>query len=180
MNSFRLFISVFAIIGSLYSCNQATQSQDSAKADSTTAQPVALIPVEIKDSLNAKVYNHYIQLKDLLVASDPAKAKTAASDLAIALGKLNGFDSTAVLAEKIANSKDLSEQRINFTALSNDMINLVKKSEIASGSIYVQYCPMANEGVGGYWLSSQEEVINPYYGEEMLHCGEVKETIAKK
>jgi hypothetical protein len=49
----------------------------------------------------------------------------------------------------------------------------------ASGSIYVQYCPMANEGKGGYWLSSQEEIMNPYYGDDMLHCGEVKETIAK-
>ena len=116
----------------------------------------------------------------MLVASDSAKVKTAASDLAIALGKLTGFGSTAVLVEKIANSKDLSEQRINFTALSNDMINLVKKSEIASGKIYVQYCPMANEGIGGYWLSSQEEIMNPYYGDDMLHCGEVKETIAKK
>ena len=180
MNSFRLFFSVFAIIGSLFACNQAKESKDSAIADSTIVQPVALIPVELKDSLNAKVYNHYIQLKDLLVASDSAKVKTAASDLAIALGKLTGFGSTAVLVEKIANSKDLSEQRINFTALSNDMINLVKKSEIASGKIYVQYCPMANEGIGGYWLSSQEEIMNPYYGDDMLHCGEVKETIAKK
>jgi Cu(I)/Ag(I) efflux system membrane fusion protein len=38
---------------------------------------------------------------------------------------------------------------------------------------------MANEGKGGYWLSSQEEIMNPYYGDDMLHCGEVKETIAK-
>jgi len=180
MNSFRLFISVFAIVGSLFACNQAIESADTTKTDSITAQPLAINPIEIKDSLNAKVYNHYIQLKDLLVASDSAKAQTAASDLVIALRKLSGSDSTAELAEKIANSKDLSEQRINFTALSNDMINLIKKSEIASGSIYVQYCPMANEGEGGYWLSSQEEVLNPYYGEEMLHCGEVKETIAKK
>jgi hypothetical protein len=180
MNRLGLFIFFIAIVGSLFACNQATESADTTKADSIIAGPSALTPVEIKDSLNAKVYNHYIKLKDLLVASDSAKAQTAASDLVIALRKLSGSDSTAELAEKIANSKELSEQRINFTALSNDMINLIKKSEIASGSIYVQYCPMANEGEGGYWLSSQEEVLNPYYGDDMLHCGEVKETIAKK
>jgi hypothetical protein len=180
MNIFRLFISVFVLLGFLSACNQASDSAETTKADSILAQPLALIPVEIKDTVNAQVYNHYIQLKDLLVVSDPAKAKTAASELAVALRKLSGSESTADLAEKIANSSDVSEQRVNFTALSNDMITLFKQSEIASGSIFVQYCPMANEGEGGYWLSSQEEIMNPYYGDEMLHCGEVKEKIAKK
>ena len=179
MNRFRLFISVLVIVGSFFACNQATESKDTTKSDSIIAPTSVLIPVEIKDSLNADAYKHYIQLKDLMVTSDPAKGKTAASDLAISLRKLSGFESTAVLAEKIANSKDLSEQRINFTQLSDDMIKLIKKTELASGSIYVQYCPMANEGKGGYWLSSQEEIMNPYYGDDMLHCGEVKETIAK-
>ena len=179
MNRFRLFFSVLVIVGSFFACNQATESTDTTKADSIIAPPIVLIPVEIKDSLNADVYNNYIKLKDLLVSSDPAKGKTAASDLAISVRKLSGFESTAVLAEKIADSKDLSEQRINFTELSDDMIKLIKKSELASGSIYIQYCPMANEGKGGYWLSSQEEIMNPYYGDDMLHCGEVKETIAK-
>ena len=36
---------------------------------------------------------------------------------------------------------------------------------------------MANEGNGGYWLAAEQEVRNPYYGDEMLACGEVKRTI---
>jgi hypothetical protein len=60
------------------------------------------------------------------------------------------------------------------------LITLFKKAEITSGSMFVQYCPMANEGEGGYWLSSETEIRNPYYGDEMLNCGEVKETIEKK
>lgn len=179
MNRLRLFISVITLLGFTSACNQAANSADTTKEDSIMAQPAALVPVEIKDTVNAQVYNHYIKLKDLLVVSDSATAKTAASELSVALSKLSGSESIVVLAEKIANSSDLSKQRINFTALSNDMITLFKQSEIASGSIFVQYCPMANEGAGGYWLSSQEEIMNPYYGDDMLHCGEVKETIAK-
>ena len=57
---------------------------------------------------------------------------------------------------------------------------MFKKVEISSGSMFVQYCPMANDGDGGYWLASETEIRNPYYGDEMLNCGEVKETITKK
>ena len=180
MNRLRLFISVLALSGLFAACNQASAPADTAKTDSVAALVTAPVPVEIKDTVTAQVYTHYIQLKDVLVASDPAKAKTAATELAAALRKVKGSENTAVLADKIAASADIREQRTSFTALSNEVITMFRQSEVTSGNIYVQYCPMANEGEGGYWLSSQEEIMNPYYGDEMLHCGEVKETIAKK
>jgi hypothetical protein len=51
--------------------------------------------------------------------------------------------------------------------------------------LYLQNCPMAfGEDNGANWISSSEEVINPYLGKihpeykaTMLHCGEVKDTI---
>jgi len=30
---------------------------------------------------------------------------------------------------------------------------------------------------GAYWLSETPDIRNPYYGEEMLTCGETKETL---
>ena len=36
---------------------------------------------------------------------------------------------------------------------------------------------MAFDNTGGYWLSNSKEVRNPYFGNSMLKCGEVKETI---
>ncbi len=64
------------------------------------------------------------------------------------------------------------------TALSADIIALMKHTDVNSGNLYVQHCPMANEGEGGYWLAAEKEVRNPYYGDEMLNCGAVKETIS--
>jgi hypothetical protein len=104
MNSIRLFISIITISGLFSACNETSTQSETAKTDSIA---VPLVPVEIKDSVSAQVYNHYIQLKDVLVASDPAKAKTVASELAIALRKVKGSENTAVLAEKIAASTDL-------------------------------------------------------------------------
>lgn len=178
MYNIKLSISIFALAALLAACNQTQESKETPASDSLVTVPA--VSVELRDTSINQAYKCYEDLKDVLVASDASKARIAASELGSALRKIKGSENTADLADKIATSTDLAEQRTSFTALSNDVITLFKQSEISSGSIYVQYCPMANEGEGGYWLSSQEEIMNPYYGDEMLHCGEVKETIAKK
>ncbi len=178
MNRFRLFISLFAIVALLSACNQSQESKETPPSDSLAKAPI--IAVELRDTLINQAYKCYEDLKDVLVTSNASEARIAAAELGAALRKVKGTENTAVLADKIAASTDLVAQRSTFTTLSNDVIKLFKQSEISSGSIYVQYCPMANEGNGGYWLSSQQEIMNPYYGDEMLHCGEVKETLAKK
>jgi Cu(I)/Ag(I) efflux system membrane fusion protein len=43
--------------------------------------------------------------------------------------------------------------------------------------VYSQFCPMADNDKGGYWLSKEEQVLNPYYGDAMLTCGSVKQVI---
>jgi hypothetical protein len=176
MYKIKLSISIFALAALFSACNQTQESKEAPASDSLVTVPA----VELRDTSINQAYKCYEDLKDVLVKSNASEARIAAAELGSALRKIKGSENTAILAEKIAASTDLSEQRISFTALSNDVITLFKKSEIASGSIYVQYCPMANEGEGGYWLSSQAEIMNPYYGDEMLHCGEVKETLAKK
>ena len=96
------------------------------------------------------------------------------------LAKIDGCDNTASLAKKIAVSSNIEEQRKNFIPLSSDLIALLKHTDIEQGTMYVQYCPMANSGEGAYWISGNQEIKNPYYGEKMLNCGEVKESITKK
>jgi Cu(I)/Ag(I) efflux system membrane fusion protein len=36
---------------------------------------------------------------------------------------------------------------------------------------------MAFDNKGAYWLSNTQEIYNPYFGEEMRFCGEVKEQL---
>jgi hypothetical protein len=42
-------------------------------------------------------------------------------------------------------------------------------------TLYEQFCPMYDKGSA--WLSSSNEVRNPYYGSKMLKCGKVQKTI---
>ena len=57
------------------------------------------------------------------------------------------------------------------------MITLLKKDGLSNGEVYVQYCPMAFNDKGASWISSSKEIRNPYFGDKMMNCGEVKETI---
>jgi Cu(I)/Ag(I) efflux system membrane fusion protein len=36
---------------------------------------------------------------------------------------------------------------------------------------------MADNNIGATWISETKEILNPYFGNEMLNCGETKEII---
>ena len=171
----RLVITGLVVAFATTACNQPAETKSTEIVETT---PVgAASPADLKDENVQNVYNDYLKLKDVLVSSDSSGARKAGEQLAASLSKIDGCENTAGLATKISSTDDLKAQRLHFTALSADVVALMKHTDVSSGELYVQYCPMANEGDGGYWLAAEKEVRNPYYGDEMLNCGEVKETI---
>jgi hypothetical protein len=44
-------------------------------------------------------------------------------------------------------------------------------------TLYKDFCPMANNNKGAYWLSEVKDIKNPYFGSKMLKCGNVREQI---
>ena len=127
----------------------------------------------------------YYSVKDALVATDAAKAKTSATALVSALSKVNAAKLSAtnkkalvtakIKATAISKGADVDVQREQFEELSLSMITLAKATKPAK--TFVQFCPMAANGQGASWLSDKKEVRNPYYGDKMLKCGSVKEEI---
>jgi hypothetical protein len=75
-------------------------------------------------------------------------------------------------AESISATKDIKIQREAFAKLSSNMYDFVKTQK-PGATIYYAYCPMKKS----YWLSSEKAIKNPYYGNRMLTCGNVSETI---
>jgi len=57
------------------------------------------------------------------------------------------------------------------------MIGLAKAFYTTDEAIYIQHCPMANSNKGADWLSLSDEIRNPYFGADMLTCGEVTEEL---
>ena len=137
------------------------------------------------------VYNDYINLKDALVKEDSENTSVNATSLLNSLSKVdmkllsdnNAHTHWMSLVKEIQSSatsisktSDIKEQRDHFKHLSSHLINAVQLFGV-NEKVYVEFCPMADNNNGAYWLSKEEKVINPYFGEAMLTCGEVKQVI---
>jgi hypothetical protein len=131
--------------------------------------------LKFNDENIADAYGNYILIKTALVSSNRYEAEKGAALLVKSLKNIKGTDVAIKAAVSIENSQDLNAQRTTFSKLSNEMAVLVK-GKLNSGSIYKDFCPMALDG-GAYWLSSEKNILNPYYGDKMLKCGSVKEII---
>jgi hypothetical protein len=143
----------------------------------SNADQAAKASAKFKDAKLGSTYELYLKLKDALVASNADEAKTIATDLQKSLKEMKAPKATMEAAEQVLKAANLKEQRLKFSALSNEMATLVKGGKLATGELYLEYCPMANNNTGAYWLSNEKEIKNPYFGSMMLKCGSVKETI---
>ena len=133
----------------------------------------------------------YLDLKDALVLTSQDKASKAANEVQSALSNVemsllqrDAHDywmkqASAIKShsEAIASSEDVEKQRSQFDFLSQALINSVKVFGIGSKTLYVQHCPMANDNEGADWLSNEEKIQNPYFGDKMMTCGLVQATI---
>ena len=127
---------------------------------------------------NQKILQSYLKLKDALVETNGEKANSMAKEL---INLLNSEDELIQKiktdANKIAETADVNQQREYFNGLSDNVYTLLKSASANDNAIYRQYCPMAFDNKGAYWLSAEQEVNNPYFGDQMLHCGTVKEEL---
>ncbi|MEE9373174.1 MAG: efflux RND transporter periplasmic adaptor subunit [Saprospiraceae bacterium] len=144
-------------------------------------------PEDFKDQLDALV-QEYISLKDALVLTDPNAATIATNELLdqtkkIDMQLLQGeahmywMEQLGVItahAIKITESVDVEEQRNQFDFLSQGMISSLKAFGTRENTYYVLYCPMAKGNQGADWISAEEQIRNPYFGDKMMKCGSVK------
>lgn len=122
----------------------------------------------------------YYGIKDALVAGNASKAALNAGEF---VKVANGIDYKIISegnihallkdAGDISETGDLKKQREQFARLSSNIIILAKSVKLGPEPAYETYCPMKKAS----WLSDSETVKNPYYGNAMLSCGNVVETI---
>ena len=148
------------------------------------------VSAEFKKQLQG-VYDSYSSMKDAFITSNAEEVRKSAEKVKSSLqkvdmGLLKGeahmtwMKYLEVLESeitKISTNSNISTQRISFAEFNNAFYASVKAFGLDHGMIYYQYCPMANGDKGAYWLSNIEEIANPYFGDEMLKCGETRETI---
>jgi hypothetical protein len=120
------------------------------------------------------LFTHYIAVKDALVKGDAATAAVQAGVLNKAITQhSNILDKLAADADAISKTTDIELQRKKFKTLSDNFYTLSKSAKLSEAPVYRLYCPMKKS----YWLSKEAAIKNPYYGRQMLTCGNVSDTL---
>lgn len=134
----------------------------------------------------------YIKLKDMMVEGKggnirkegvAVKKALEAVDMSLTSGAghthwMSMLPPMQESLEVITTSGDRDLQRLQFINLSKALINAVQSFGTSmENPLYVQFCPMANNDKGATWISTSEEIINPYFGDVMLNCGNVEDIL---
>ena len=137
------------------------------------------------------IFHHYAQIQTALSQDQFSEAlkKSQALDTVIKAIDLKelGQEATTVWLESLLEIRnvempleqvdDVKSLRIYFKGLSNFLLSVADAFSPFSEALYVQYCPMAFDNQGARWLSFNEEILNPYFGNSMLRCGETERVL---
>lgn len=170
-----------SILLATYSCKEAKPPQNNT--DSSSQSEVSEEPKENSEASLVNVlefegknmqesFQHYTHIKTALVNGDEAEVELGAQMLM----QNTEDEALQTTAKTIMEAAEISAQREAFAELSLQLEGLFKQN-LASGTLYKQFCPMALNDEGAFWFSDVKEIRNPYFGNKMLKCGNVVETI---
>jgi Cu(I)/Ag(I) efflux system membrane fusion protein len=139
-----------------------------------------------------RVIEPYISLKEAFVSGDETKVKQAVRNVQeylvnVDINLLSDYahnqwmQINAEMENQLRNMitvNDIEGQRKAFSVLSKELYKAVKSFGLKNKTIYYQFCPMAFNDTGAYWLSNTKEIRNPYFGDRMLTCGDTRETLS--
>ncbi len=172
----KLFLMTF-VLGLSYQLFASATTSVIEIVKSETTQQADNTGLKFVDDKFTLVLEKYLALKDALVGTDAANAKLRAKELSTALASFKPNTPAIKSAVKISNENDVEIQRRYFLQLNTQMISLLKANKIKTGAAYIAYCPMADNDNGGYWITNENAIRNPYFGNKMMKCGKIKETI---
>jgi Cu(I)/Ag(I) efflux system membrane fusion protein len=136
----------------------------------------------------------YFKVKNSLVSDDALATQKAAAAVQSSLSKVDmslvkgpAHDQWMMIrseiqkaAGMIVKESEIANQRRHFAPLSQAFLELTETFGLTKDKVYKEYCPMAFDDKGAFWLSESAEIRNPYFGKSMLACGEVTETFLRK
>lgn len=171
--------------------DMSTMSDSVAMGNMATDKEITVTEAKKSSADLTELYSHYTHLTFALSGDDDKEAVSAAKGILASFPKIdkNGFSdeqkkefaeleaSIREHAEHIAdNAGNIDHQREHLDIMSADFYDLLKDFGTPK-PVYKVFCPMYNDKKGAFWLSDSREIKNPYYGKEMLSCGEVQEEI---
>ena len=191
----HLFLGLIASsVLALTACNGNTEKKAEGTEHADHASETAPTPnnaISNEQGGFSELYAHYQHLTFALSSDNDKEAANASKGMLEALSKIksDGFsaedkttyeDIAADIKEHAEHISDnvgnIAHQREHLVTLSKDFYDIAKEFGTEK-PLYKVFCPMYNDNKGAYWLSESKEIKNPYYGGEMLTCGEVQEEL---
>lgn len=190
MKRMILFSALFVLVAS---CGE---NKDEQSADSP-AIVQTLGPSAHSDSFNlafGAMLDAYFQLKEQFIRENDTLVAARANDMIHAISAtsfqvkeisdstvvstaLNYTGSLTAELNGLLKEKGLDEKRKSFQLVSEQLYDLIRTVRYDREVVYHQYCPMAFNDAGAFWLSNSSQIRNPYLPKTMLICGEVKDSL---
>jgi len=174
---------------SMMSENAVVGSQllvDSSQKPEQPAKPGHAVSVEFRSQLDMILIS-YFEIQKGLSSDSYSDALEAGKKLLKMIDHIQTADLNAVQLElwstirlqitqdtkKLLKSSSIAAVRELFQPLSTTVERMVKEFGTSGNVAVLKFqCPMAFNNKGGTWLQDKDGVLNPYYGEMMLQCGE--------
>jgi hypothetical protein len=180
MKTFQVCLSM-AVILMLVGCGEGTKGDSGTEPEVKTVakefhHEAGTLDATFKDARTAGIFKEYIAIKTALINTDAVTASTKAADLLKALGDETTDSAMVTASKKIATTDNIELQRAAFVGVTAAMEAMLK-DQLENGAIYKQFCPMAFNNKGAYWLSESKEIANPFFGDKMYRCGRIDTVI---
>lgn len=136
------------------------------------------------------IFNRYFDAQIALAGDDYSAAVNALTALDRIISEIDN-DRLNLSVESLASWKSTRQEMLSitrhaghwqnikaardaFSKISLLMITLEKYFGHSKGTFFEIFCPMAFNNQGAFWLQNERKVANPFFGAEMLTCGEIK------
>ena len=139
---------------------------------------LGLAPIAHASESTRAIVASYLRIHAALSADKVDGVKPAAQAIAKEAERIGASGEPIVKAAKAVESAgDLKAARDAFGPLSDAVIAAARADDWKDVSgVTIGYCPMVKRS----WIQKHGEVNNPYYGSQMLTCGELKDVKNRK
>ena len=161
--------------------------------DGTNLEAAGIKSFKVSDGFRSqlkKIFSGYLMLSETLVDSNVPQTMEAAENLVETINQVDGqmlsgearaawTDQQKALVstmDSFTSTEDLDLLRKAFSRLGDRLFQTLVTFEVQTGG-FRMYCPMAFDNNGAFWLSGSEEIRNPYMGQQMLTCGDIKQEL---
>jgi len=160
----------------------AKPSMMNRRGQKSKSQQIAWEEVQLENENLQAIIQLYLELKEALADDEEEKSIQIAEEFYQQVEKMN-FSNLEVkqnfkqLIKDVEKSKNIEVARQHFQYLSDVLITLAKQENPLDETLYIQFCPMVDNDQGAFWLSTEKEIKNPYFGSMMLKCGSLEQEL---